>query len=284
MVAYRSVLVVGLAVTTLLACKSVKVEESMFIRPDSAVPYQMKAAFDADALKRVLPQATLKEEAVVIEPTLRLQGLSVKQPQAKVTVLYFGGNRSHIDDMAGILSRQVGACPVNFTMFDYRGYGRTTGVPNVDNLKQDALRIYDQVRANTTGALVVHGHSLGSFMAGHVAQNRSVDGMVLETTATTIPEIVEARTPWYVRPFVSFEIAPSLMPIDNARAVSQFRGPSLVITGAEDQITPSQLGEKVFMAIPATNKRHVFIPGAGHTGNLSRKEVQEAYCGFVRSF
>lgn len=284
MVLNRSVLMVSLAALSLVACKSIKVEEAMFIRPDSVVSYQMKAAFDDRALQKILPQAALKEEAIVVEPTLRLQGLSVKQPQAKVTVLYFGGNRSHIDDMAGILSRQVGACPVNFTMFDYRGYGRTTGVPSVDNLKQDALRIYDEVRANTSGTLVVHGHSLGSFMAGHIAQNRTVDGMVLETTATTIPEIVEARTPWYARPFVSFEIAPSLLPIDNARAVSQFRGPSLVITGAEDQITPSQLGEKVFMTIPATNKRHVFIPGAGHSGNLSRKEVQEAYCGFVRSF
>lgn len=284
MVVKRSVLVVVLASTTLAACKSVKVEEAMFIRPDSVVPYQRKAVFDMNALHTILPQASLREEVITVDESLRLQGLSVSQPRAKVTVLYFGGNRSHIDDMAGLLSRQVGACPVSFTMFDYRGYGRTAGVPNVENLKQDALRIYDELRTKTEGPLVVHGHSLGSFMAGHIVQNRSVDGIVLETTATTIPEIVEARTPWYVRPFVSFEIAPSLLPIDNARAVSQFRGPSLVITGEQDQITPSQLGEKVFMSIPATQKRHVSIPGAGHSGNLSRKEVQEAYCGFVRLF
>lgn len=280
----RSVFVMSLVLGSLAACTSVTVGESMFIRPDSLVPYTLKAAFDADALQTILPKASLQEEVIAVDEQLRLQGLSVRQPQAKVTVLYFGGNRSHIDDMAGILSRQVGACPVSFTMFDYRGYGRTAGVPNVDNLKQDALRIYDELRAKTTGPLVVHGHSLGSFMAGHIAQNRTLDGIVLETTATTIPEIVEARTPWYARPFVSFEIAPSLLPIDNARAVSQFKGPSLVITGAEDKITPSQLGEKVFMAIPGAQKRHVYISGAGHSGNLSRKEVQEAYCGFVQSF
>lgn len=108
MLVYRSVLVMSLATLSLVACKSVKVEESMFIRPDSVVPYQMKAAFDVDALQKILPQAALTEESIAVEPTLRLQGLSVKQPQAKVTVLYFGGNRSHIDDMAGILSRQVG--------------------------------------------------------------------------------------------------------------------------------------------------------------------------------
>ncbi|MBI3711992.1 MAG: hypothetical protein HY253_03385 [Burkholderiales bacterium] len=34
----------------------------------------------------------------------------------------------------------------------------------------------------------------------------------------------------------------------------------------------------------ALTEGYVFIPGAGHSGNLSRKEVQDAYCGFVRSF
>lgn len=279
----RLKIVTPLIALSLTACMSVKVEESMFIRPDSIVPYKAKAAFDADALQKILPQAALREEVIAVDDQLRLQGLSVKQAEAKVTVLYFGGNRSHIDDMAGILSRQVGTCPLSLTMFDYRGYGRSSGEPNVENLRQDALRIYDQVRKNTAGTLIVHGHSLGSFMAGYIAQNRALDGLVLETTATTIPEIVEARTPWYARPFVKAEIAPSLLPIDNAQAVAQFRGPSLVITGSEDQITPPQLGEKVYAAIPATNKRHVFIPGAGHSGNLSRKEVREAYCGFVQS-
>lgn len=273
---------VGSLAIAMSACMSVKVEESMFIRPDSLVPYQIKAPFDAARLQQILPEARLQPEAVAVDKELQLQGLSVHQPNAKVTVLYFGGNRSHIDDAAPSLSRHVGHCPVNFTLFDYRGYGRTHGTPNVDNLRQDALRIFDDVRARTQGPLIVHGHSLGSFMAGYVAQQRKVDGLVLETTATNISEIVKERTPWYAKPFVRFEIVDSLLPIDNAQAVSQFRGPSLVITGEKDQTTPAPLGEKVYQSIPSVKKRHLLIEGAGHSGNLSRKEVQEAYCGFVR--
>lgn len=273
-----------LLLAMLAACKSVVIEESQFIRPDSVVPYQSKGKFDSKVLATLLPNAALKDDQIAVDERVQLNGLSVKQTPATVTVLYFGGNRSHIDDAAKMLSQHVASCPINFTMFDYRGYGRTPGQPNTNNLKEDALRIYDYVKANTTGPLLVHGHSLGSFMTAYVAQNRAVDGIILETTATKVSDILELRTPWYVRPFISFEIVPSLMEIDNAKALAKFYGKSLVISAEHDQTTPPELGRAVFDAIPAQEKRHLFVKDAGHNNLLSKKEVQTAYCDFVSRF
>ncbi len=271
-------------ILSLSACKSVIIEESQFIRPDSIAPYQSKGKFDDQALAKLLPNASLKEEQIAIDSQVQLNGFSVKQTPASVTVLYFGGNRSHIDDAAKVISRSVGSCPINFTMFDYRGYGRTNGNPNVINLEEDALRIYDYVKANTSGRLIIHGHSLGSFMTAYVAQHRPVDGIILETTATKVSDILRLRTPWYVKPFIRFEIVPSLQAIDNTNALAQYKGKSLVISAENDQTTPPELGLAVFQAIPAKEKQHLFVKDAGHNNLLDKKEVQTSYCEFVQSF
>ncbi|MBR7800276.1 alpha/beta hydrolase [Undibacterium fentianense] len=268
----------------LTACKTVTVEESMFIRPDHIAPYANKQVFNELKLRENLPYAKLNELQVLVPNGHSLQGLFVQQENASVTLLYFGGNRSHIDDAAHQLAAQVGNCPINFMMFDYRGYGRTQGEPNTENLKEDALRIFDFARAKTSGKLIVHGHSLGSFMTAYIAQKRTVDGIILETTASTVEDVLSLRTPWYAKPFIRFDIVPSLAQIDNTIAVNEFQGKSLVITGENDQTTPAPLGLKVFNTIGSKEKRHVLVKEGGHNNLLQRTEVKTAYCEFVRQF
>lgn len=268
----------------LSACKNIVIEESAFIRPDSIVPYKSKGKFDDTALNKLLTNANLRDEVITISADVELKGLSVQQNAAQVTVLYFGGNRSHIDDAAKTLGRTVGSCPIHFTMYDYRGYGRTKGTPNVANLKEDALKIYDSVKAKTQGTLVVHGHSLGSFMTAYIAQHRAVDGIILETTATNVQDIMRLRTPWYARPFITATFAPGLADIDNTKALAAYQGKSLVLSAENDQTTPAELGMEVFKAIPSINKQHLLVPAAGHNEVLNSPDVQRTYCQFIQSF
>lgn len=268
----------------LSACKNIVIEESAFIRPDSIVPYQSKGKFDDNALNKVLSNASLKDETIMVSPELELKGLSVQQKSAQVTVLYFGGNRSHIDDAARTLSKTVGSCPIHFTMFDYRGYGRSSGTPNVANLKEDALKIYDSIRAKTQGTLVVHGHSLGSFMTAYIAQHRPVDGIILETTATNVQDIMRLRTPWYARPFITATFAPGLADIDNTKALAAYQGKSLVLSAENDQTTPAELGLAVYNAIPSLDKQHLLAAATGHNEVLNKAEAQRSYCSFILSF
>jgi fermentation-respiration switch protein FrsA (DUF1100 family) len=272
-----------ITIFSLSACVHVNVEENQMIRPDRLTNYKRTQVFTTATLNQLLPKASLKEEFIEITPELKLAGLSMVQADAKVTVLYFGGNLSHVDDSAKFLSRTVGSCPLNFSSFDYRGYGRTAGEPSVDTLKDDALRIYDYVRAQNKGPLVVHGHSLGSFMAGYIAQNRQIDALILETTATTVNAMIQAKTPWYAAPFIKVDVAAGLQAVDNARAISQFRGKSLVISAEKDTQTPHELGRQVFDAIPSADKRYFLVPDAGHSGLLARENVKNIYCDFIKT-
>lgn len=270
-----------LMASSLSACISVNVEEKQFIRPDKLTGYQRKAPLTNEDLQKIKPNTQLVEKSIPVEAELSLNGLQMRVEGNSPTILYFGGNLSHADESLKSLVRQTSACTPNIVSFDYRGYGRTKGEPTIKSLQEDALRIYDDVRKNTNGKLYLHGQSLGSFMTGYIMQNRSVDGVILEATATTIPEVVDYKTPWYAVPFVRFSFEPSTLLVNNAKAVSQFQQKSLVIVGENDDLFGPELGKKVFDAIPSAKKQLLLVKNGPHTGMMNRAEVQQAFCSFI---
>ncbi|GGX11325.1 alpha/beta hydrolase [Undibacterium macrobrachii] len=271
-----------LLVCGLSACKSIVVKDLDLIRPDNLTGYKTKAVFDQEKLQKILPSAQLKDEQIVVaqagvEP-VTIKGVRAVLPEAKTTVLYFGGNLTHVDENAPILAKLSATCPANFTTFDYRGYGRTNGQPDALLLKEDALRIYDFVRASTSGKLLVYGYSLGGFMASHIAANRSIDGLVLEGSATTPAQVVDAQIPWYFKPFVNVTISDNLKTIDNLAATSQYKGKILVITGGKDTTMPAYLGQQLYDNSPSQEKQYVFVENGTHSNLTNDARVKAQYC------
>lgn len=275
-------LLIMLAVCSLSACQSLVIKDLDLIRPDNLTGYKTKGVFDQAKLQKTLPQAQLKEEEIVLPQegteAVKLKGVHVSLPEAKTTVLYFGGNLTHVDENAPILAKLSAACPANFATFDYRGYGRTNGQPDALLLKEDALRIYDFVRASTSGKLLVYGYSLGGFMASHIAANRSIDGLVLEGSATTPADVVDAQIPWYFKPFVNVTISDNLKTIDNLTATSQYKGKILVITGGKDTTMPAYLGQQLYDNSPSQEKQYVFVENGTHSNLTNDARVKAQYC------
>ncbi|MFC0351111.1 alpha/beta hydrolase [Undibacterium danionis] len=279
-------LMVMLAVCSLSACQSIVVKDLDLIRPDNLTGYKTKGVFDQDKLQKTLAQAQLKEEEIVVPQgngdAVKIRGVHVSLPDAKTTVLYFGGNLTHVDENAPLLAKLSATCPANFTTFDYRGYGRTNGKPNALLLKEDALRIYDQVRAKTQGKLLVYGYSLGGFMASHIAANRTIDALVLEGSGTTPAEVVDAQIPWYAKPIVSVTISDNLKTIDNQNALSQYQGKVLVITGEKDSTMPANLGRKLFESIPSRDKQYWMVENGTHSNLSDDAQAKRLYCELLR--
>ena len=267
----------ALGLSSISACTTV-LQERSFIRPDKLSGFKTEHHFNAHALP---PSATVTEQTITAENGIELKGLSVHQPGAGVTVLYFGGNMFHIDDHAMKVLPILSSCGANSAVFDYRGYGRSQGEPSIDNMKSDALRIFDLINAQNPGKVIVHGQSLGSFMAAYVAQKRPALGLVLESTATNAKDWANANIPWYARPFVRLEMSPALREIDNAEATSNFTNAVLVMVGDQDKVTPPNLGKKVFDSIPTSHKKMLTIKGVGHNGVLTHPNTTQTYCDFI---
>ena len=261
-----------LSALVLAGCAQIHVTERHFIRPDAP----------GTVIEKRFASGAAGELSVAGQDGARLGGVLFEQAGARSTVLYFGGNMFHLDRHLDALLPVLAACDSNVAVFDYRGYGRSTGTPTVENMRADALAVFDAVNARYPGRVIVHGQSLGSFMAAYVAQARPVLATVLETTATSATELVESNVPWYAWPFVRIDMEDSLRQVDNRAAAAGIRSATLVIAAGKDRMTPPRLGRKVFEAIPRKDKQWLLLEDAGHNDALQAPHARAAYCKFVR--
>lgn len=184
--------------------------------------------------------------------------------------------------MVAVLAPLVAGMGVNVLMIDYRGYGRSAGTPSIATMKNDALAAFDHLRGRAGDRpIVVHGLSLGGFVAAHVAANRAVQGLVLEATAPDVATWARNQIPGYAKPAVRLKIAPALLAESNVEAVGRHRGPLLLITGSNDAVTPPRFMQPLLAASPSPNKRAVIARGAGHGDALAIPEARRAYAGFL---
>lgn len=261
-----------LLLLVLAGCKTIEVKESMIIRPDvqtNAKPLPEQSFDNGSALEVARPDGVV------------LRGVLVARPGAERTLLYFGGNAFHLDESGKNVLAALEGCKVNVAIFDYRGYGRSSGMPTVANMASDGLAIYDALAARFPGNVVVHGQSLGSFVAAGVAQQRPVRSVVLETTATNALDWVNYSLPWYFKPFVTIKVDEALSAVDNMKVASRIHSPLLVLAGGQDKTTPAVMSERVFEAAPVTQKRIVVLPDAGHNNVLSNHATAATLCPFI---
>lgn len=243
-----------LAALTLSGCTTMQIAENNFIIPDSKRGAAPDPRVDVQAL---LPAARVSEEAIDTPDGATLRGVVAHRPGSTVTVLYFGGNAFHLDRHGAELLPLLASCGTGIAVFDYRG-------------------------ARHPGRVIVHGQSLGSFMAAYVVQQRpQACGLVLEATSTTVQDWAEVNLPWYARPFLRIEVAESLRGVDNVATVSGYHGASLVLAGERDRTTPPPLAHRVYAALPDRSKQWFVAQGAGHNGIFGHQDVMPVYCSFV---
>jgi fermentation-respiration switch protein FrsA (DUF1100 family) len=144
-------------------------------------------------------------------------------------------------------------------LFDYRGYGRSSGRPSEEGTYRDA-------RAALTCALeqpgvdparvFYLGESLGGAVALELALEHPPAGLVLLSTFTGVRELGRLHYP-----FVPTALVPDAYP--TLRRIHELHAPLLVLHGERDEIVPLSHGRALFESASEPKRMHVF-PGLGH--------------------
>ena len=215
----------------------------------------------------------------------RLHAVLLRQPGARATVLYFGGNGFTIGQHGAWTANMFARLGVNLMIVDHRGYGLSSGTAALRTGEGDGIAAYDRLAALTRGPIVVHGHSLGSFVAGHVAANRDTAAAVIESSATTTEDWVAASAGGVARALVKVKIADELKGRGNLANVARIDEPLLVIVGGKDKTTPPALSRKLYDASPLApgRKQLVVVPEAGHDNVMLARIVHQAYARLIAS-
>jgi fermentation-respiration switch protein FrsA (DUF1100 family) len=151
-----------------------------------------------------------------------------------------GGNISHRLDQYDALLR----LGVSVLAFDYRGYGRSDGSAGEEGAYRDAEAAYDWLRARgfPTEKIIAHGESLGGGVAAELALRRSVGGLVLQSTFTSVPDLGSEIFPWLpVRTLGRIKLA-------TLDKLPEIRVPVLVLHSRADTVIPFHHGERNFAA------------------------------------
>ncbi len=278
----RSLLIIT-SLICLSACSTVKVTTRDFIISDQDLQAQNRKVPSKELapLQKRLDSIQFSPRDFTMSDGTVIRGILHQHPQAQATIILYGNNTFRVAQQAQVLLKSLAHLPLNIVQFDYRGYGRSDGTPSADLLKSDALSIYDEIKTNFPGPIIVHGHSFGSFVAAYVAANRNPDALVLEGTSTSANDFIRAMTPWYAKPFVSFDIEPALLDYDNQLMLTRYLNPLLILVGANDTVTPTAAAKALFSSAPSPLKFFKEIGNADHMNLIQQAESQTVYAEFI---
>jgi len=202
-----------------------------------------------------------EDVTIDVEPGVKIHGWFIKgsKEPSVATLLFSHGNAGNIADrLDRVLSwRDLG---VDFLLYDYRGFGRSTGAPGEDGTYRDGRAAYDYLvksRGVDPKRLVLMGESLGCAISIQLALDRPAAGLVLEAPFASIPHMASAIYPFLPAKFFV------RTRYDNLEKIPRVKAPLLVVQGTRDEVIPVAQGKMVFDAA-SSSKQYLAIEGAHH--------------------
>lgn len=193
--------------------------------------------------------------------------------QSAPAVLYFCGNA---EEQTGFFLWSPNELrPYAVAGVDYRGYGRSDGVPTEAVLKSDALAVYDALatRLGEHPRIVVMGRSLGTAMAAYVAARRPVAGIILVTPFSSLAAVGQES-----HPFVPVRLLLK-NPFDVVPDAAKVAAPALFLVAGADRYVPPHHADRLAASWPGPKEVRV-IEGTGHGNIVDAPE----YWKYVREF
>jgi len=201
----------------------------------------------------------------------------VPAKDARGTILFFHGNAGNISHRIDYLRmfRKLGYATL---IFDYRGYGNSTGSPSEAGTDRDAAaawRWLTQTRGLRPEEIVYAGESLGAAVASGLAVRHPPRALVLLSTFTSVPDLGAK-----IYPFIPVRLI-SRYSYDNRAHVRQIKVPVLVAHSRDDDIVPFAHGRRVFEA--ANEPKQFLEMSGGHNDGFifMREEWVKTLAAFL---
>lgn len=194
------------------------------------------------------------------ENTLKFYGNSViphiitTKDNIKISaVLYNANHRPSFKDNIIIFSHGNGGCICNWLqidaikhlskygsvlLYDYRGYGCSTGVPNEKGLYEDVMSVWKYVKSKgvQNDKIILYGHSLGTSVSSHLVKkliemDEKPNKLILTSGFTNIRKIVSEL----YHPILSMLV---MINLNNDQNVKKINGkvPTYIIHSKQDDM------------------------------------------------
>ncbi len=227
------------AVIAVLGYAAVSLFMFMFQSKLLYLPYRVLEASPQD-IGLAFEDVTIEVEGEVVH------GWYVPATRSRGTILFCHGNGGNISHRLETLQifNDLG---MNTLIFDYRGYGQSTGSASEAGTYADALACWNWLkqRNESPGCIVVMGRSLGGAVAAKLVSLVGEPGpaaLVLESTFTSVPDMGARLYPFLPVRFLS------RFSYNTLSLLPDISCPVLVAHSPDDDIVPFEFGQTLFAA------------------------------------
>ncbi len=165
--------------------------------------------------------------------------------EAKETMLVSHGNLGNMKTHSYLTE---GLLKAGFSVFiyDYSGYGASTGLPNLHTLSADAQAAYDYlvtVEKLVPENIVLYGESIGAAVAAHLATTREARALICQSGFASLRQIACETMPFlHLYPELLFPCRA----LDTSNSLANVNIPLLIMHGEKDSVIPFRHAEQLF--------------------------------------
>lgn len=173
-----------------------------------------------------------------------ITGWWIPAEKARGALLYCHGNGGNVSTNLQN-ARVFHELHLSVLLFDYRGYGRSSGRPSEEGTYRDGRAAF----AHLTGPLgvaperiVIYGMSLGGAVAIELAGEGAAAGLICESTFTSVRAMARRLYPALPAKFLVVD------KYDSLGKVGRLGLPKLFLHAPEDELVPFAMGRELFAA------------------------------------
>lgn len=208
----------------------------------------------------------------------RISAWWIPTEQARGSVIVFHGNSGNVGTTLWALHlRQSG---LNLLLIDYRGFGKSQGFPSEKKLYADARAGYEWLRTHIYRnaphpPIAAYGRSLGCAVALHLAVERSLRGLIMESGFSSTHAMGLFRYPRH--PLLHWVTQSHF---NNLSRMPKLNVPVMITHARDDETVPWFMAEQLF---ETANEPKRFIEiNCSH--NESPMESSPGYAADIAAF
>jgi alpha-beta hydrolase superfamily lysophospholipase len=179
--------------------------------------------------------------------------------------IFCHGNTGNLTTSADIVPHLIRA-GLSILLFDYRGYGRSDGRASAGGIVRDGLaaaRFHERLRPRELPS-ILYGFSLGGAVAAQVVRKHRFDGLILQSTFTSLEEITRVLHPTVPLHLLARGV------FETIETVRGLDVPLLVLHGEDDEVAPCSMAHELAAAC-GTRKAIRVVPRGRHKDLYTRE-------------
>jgi uncharacterized protein len=198
-----------------------------------------------------------------------LHGWFCQRDKPRAIVLFSHGNEGNVAIRAGFMRVLQTRLNVSIFIYDYRGYGKSQGVPTIEGALQDARAARVKLCELTSikdSDMVLMGDSLGGAFSVQLAAESAPRALVLQSTFSSLRDAADQ-----LYPNVAFLVGRDLL--DSKTRIADVSCPLFQSHGDADRTISIRLGKKLFREAKEP-KTFFEVAGADHNDWLTEGYLQ----------